>query len=201
MRKPGKLVLLLLTAVAAGALAWGAVTAAQRGAAPRITADLVAGGSQQVALHGKRVSADTWSTRTEIAALPCAGPLLLTIVTRFFGAEPNHRAVYRIDGGAPRVLSGHARCGQPIPARYGDSLATVTMKRRRPGKPGDFRMTGRRVSHDGPFDMRLQFSTLACAGRYLLRIHMDGPREPLRILYRARVGAPTIDGETRKCDR
>jgi hypothetical protein len=52
----------------------------------------------------------------------------------------------------------------------------------------------------GPFELRLWFPTFICSGRYALQIRMSGPRGPLRIRYRARIGDPRVDGEATECD-
>lgn len=180
--------------VAAVALLTMAAVPAQASAASvRIKAKLSADGANRVTLFGKQRRDRAWNTKTEIRKLPCAGRHELGLVTRYGGGIPNRHAHYRLKVRAPTIVSGRARCGKPIPARYGNRRVTVSLRKR--GEPGSvkFRMTGRRRWRGGPFDVRLSFQ-LICSGRYVLRIAMDGPRAPLRIRYSTRVRDPRIEG-------
>lgn len=176
------------TAAAAGAGAQQAL------GATRISARLTTKAVEQAALHGKRRGDGDWDTKTDVGHLPCAGRHHLRVVTRFAGAAPNIHTTYSMRVGRPRVRSGRARCGRPIPKRYGNRDVAIRLRPR--GSPEVVRvaMTGRRMWHGGPFRLRLSFPALVCAGRYSIHIRMDGPRAPLRIRYRARIGNPSVDG-------
>lgn len=197
---PGQLAARPAAYVAAVAVLATAAASTQASAASvRIKAQLSADAANRVTLFGKQRPDRAWNTKTEIRKLPCAGRHELDLVTRYGGDIPNRHAHYRLKIGAPTVRSGRARCGRPIPARYGNRRVTVSLRKR--GEPGSvrFRMTGRRRWRGGPFNVRLSFQ-LICSGRYLLRIHMDGPRAPLRIRYSTRVRDPLIEGMG-VCDR
>jgi hypothetical protein len=187
--------------VAVACASAGAAEAAEPAgvAGARITARVTTDRVDNIALHGKQRNDGDWAAKADIVKLPCAGPHRLHVVTRVAGSTPNLHTSYALRVARPRVRSGRARCGHPVPARYGNRRAAVRLAPRRALEAPAFGLTGRRMWNDGPFELRLRFSTFACAGRYTLRIRMDGPREPLRVRYRARVGAPSIGGQPQEC--
>lgn len=161
---------------------------------PRIKARLIVGAEELATLHGKRLRESEWRTKTDIDRLPCAGPHTLRAVTRYAGVAPNLHTTYPIRVGKLRLQSGRARCGHPVPKRYGNRHATIRLRPRGSPEAIRVRLSGRRMWRGGPFKLRLRLPALVCAGRYSVRIRMDGPHEPLLIGYRVRVGNPDVHG-------
>jgi hypothetical protein len=183
----------LVAYLAALTLLTASAATSSASASVRMEAQLTAASADRVRLFGKQRADRDWDAKVEIDELPCAGRHKLRLVTRYGGDMPNRHARYRLKIAAPILKSGKARCGRPIPPRYGNRRVTVSLRKR--GAPGsvEFQMTGKRRWRGGPFNVRLSFQ-LICSGRYALRIRMDGPRAPLRIRYPARVSDPRIEG-------